>query len=137
MSHLAKEFNLTKATISDAVKVLALKELILKDYNSKDSRGYNILLSEKGKKIVAETENFANPIQDQLVEFPEADLENLFETLSRIIYELNKNGILTVQRTCYGCIFYNNTQNTDYCNLLEKELQNTDIRLDCPEFKEK
>jgi len=31
VSHLAKEFNITKATISDAIKTLLKKELILKD----------------------------------------------------------------------------------------------------------
>ncbi|SDR72141.1 MarR family winged helix-turn-helix transcriptional regulator [Christiangramia echinicola] len=135
VSNLAKEFNLTKATISDAVKVMSRKELITKDYNSKDTRSYNILLSEEGKRIVNETENFANPIKDQLGEISESDLKNLFETLSKLIHQLNQNGILTVQRTCYACNFYRKNKNTDYCNLLNKELLNSDIRLDCPEFE--
>lgn len=135
VSNLAKEFNLTKATISDAVKVMSRKELITKDYNSKDTRSYNILLSEEGKRIVNETENFANPIKDQLGEISESDLKNLFETLSKLIHQLNQNGILTVQRTCYAFNFYRKNKNTDYCNLLNKELLNSDIRLDCPEFE--
>ncbi len=46
VSHLAKEFNVTKPTVSDAVKVLNKKGFIIKDFSSSDSRSYSILLSD-------------------------------------------------------------------------------------------
>ena len=58
VSHLAKEFNVTKPTISDAVRVLDKKKYIIKDYSLSDNRSYSILLSALGKDIVSETENF-------------------------------------------------------------------------------
>ena len=137
VSHLAKEFNLTKPTISDAIRVLHKKELIIKDFSQQDSRSYSILLSESGKQIVSQTESFANPLKQQINTIANQDLDDLFKTLSKLIFKLNKAEILTVQRTCYGCKFYNNQENTDYCSLLEKELISSDIRLDCPEFEEK
>ncbi len=137
VSHLAKEFNVTKPTISDAVRILSKKEMIIKDFSSIDSRSYAIRLSELGKKTVAETEDFADPLRKQLKGSAPGDLENVFQTLSKLIYQLNRNGILTVQRTCYGCKFYDKSANKDYCNLLEKELLTSDIRLDCPEYEEK
>lgn len=137
VSHLAKEFNITKPTVSDAIRVLNKKEYIIKDYSSSDSRSYSILLSDLGKKTVSETENFANPIEKQLKNIEVADLENVFETLSKLIYQLNSNGILTVQRTCFGCKFYDKSENRNYCNLMQKELLTSDIRLDCPEYEEK
>ena len=137
VSHLAKEFNLTKPTISDAIRILYKKGLITKDYSSSDSRSYSIRLSISGKKIIAEIQDFANPLKGQLKGIQQIDLENLFATLSKLIYQLNRNGILTVQRTCYGCKFYDQRKNIDYCNLLDKELMNTEIRLDCPEYEEK
>lgn len=137
VSHLAKEFNITKPTISDAVRVLAEKGLITKDFSSSDNRSYSILITPHGSKIVTETENFAEPLKVQLKGINETNLDDLFKTLSHLIYQLNHNGILTIQRTCYGCKFYDNTGNTDFCNLLKKELLNSEIRLDCPEFEEK
>lgn len=137
VSHLAKEFNVTKPTISDAIRMLDKKELIKKDYSSADSRSYSILLSEKGKKIVQETENFASPIKDQLTDVSGKDLEALFSSLSTLIYQLNKVGILSVQRTCYGCKFYQKKAKSDYCKLLNKDLFPNDIRLDCGEYEEK
>lgn len=136
VSHLAKEFNITKPTISDAVRILEQKKLIVKNFSPTDNRSYTIGLSTAGNKIVAETENFASPLKSQLGHFPQKDLEGLFASLSQLIYQLNRSGILSVQRTCYGCKFYSHTKKKDYCNLLNMELKQPDIRLDCPEFEE-
>lgn len=135
VSHLAKEFNITKPTVSDAVRMLEEKKLIVKDFSSTDSRSYTMGLSTAGKKIVAETEDFAHPLKTQLGHIEQKDLENLFGILSQLIFQLNRNGILSVQRTCYGCKFYSHTSRKDHCNLLNIELTQPDIRLDCPEFE--
>ncbi len=135
VSHLSKEFNVTKATVSDAIKVLEKKELVIKDFSPSDGRSYSILLSESGKKKVTETENFALPISKELQKIEAPDLHSLFETLSKLIYQLNRNQILSIQRICFGCQYHGLVANKDYCNLLEKELIKSEIRLDCPEFK--
>ncbi|MEW4925697.1 MarR family transcriptional regulator [Algibacter sp. 2305UL17-15] len=137
VSHLAKEFNVTKPTISDAVKVLLKKELTEKVSSSSDSRSYAIQLSDSGKTIVLETENFAYPLHNQLNGIDNDDLDQTFKTLTTLIYKLNKIGVLTVQRTCYACKFYQKNGNQHFCNLLEKELQNSEIRIDCGEFEGK
>jgi len=137
VSHLAKEFNITKPTVSDAIRILDKKKYIIKDNSLSDSRSYSILLSDLGRKTVAETENFASPIETQLEKLEKSDLESVFKTLSHLIYQLNDNGMLTVQRTCFGCKFYDKSGNKSYCNLMEKELLTSDIRLDCNEYEEK
>ena len=137
VSHLAKEFNITKPTISDAVKILDQKKMILKDYSSSDSRSYTIQLSTLGEKIVSQTSNLADPLKKQINHLNPDDLDTVFRTLSELIYKLNQTGILTVQRTCFGCKFHQKNDTSHYCNLLKKELRDKDIRLDCPEFEEK
>ncbi|PCJ82508.1 MAG: MarR family transcriptional regulator [Bacteroidetes bacterium] len=136
VSHLAKEFNITKPTVSDAVRVLDKKKYIIKEYSLVDSRSYSILLSDLGKRTVSETENFANPVKAQLHKINEVDLENLFKSLSTLIHQLNSAGILTIQRTCFGCKFYDKSGNKNYCTLMKIELLTSDIRLDCPEYEE-
>ncbi len=137
VSHLAKEFNMTKPTISDAVKSLTKKEMITKHKTSTDSRSYYIGLTPKGKKTVTETENFTDPIYQHLSIFDSKQKELLLNTLSNLIYKLNKSGILTVQRTCFACKFYQKNKSGHFCNLLQTSLNNEEIRLDCPEFQEK
>lgn len=134
VSHLAKEFNITKPTVSDAVRVLLNKAYIDKDFSSADSRSYSIILTHTGKEVIKQTEDFANPIKSKIDSIEETSQVDLFNTLSQVIYKLNQTGVLTVQRTCFGCVFYKKTKDTHYCNLLEKELLNKDIRIDCPEY---
>ncbi len=137
VSHLAEEFNVTKPTVSDAIKVLDKKGLITKDFSSPDSRSYSILLSDLGKGIVSQTSDFSTPLKKQVDNFSEPQLESLFDTLSQLIYKLNRTGVLSVQRTCYGCKFHEKKGTIDHCNLLQKDLLKQEIRLDCPEYEEK
>lgn len=135
VSHLAKEFNVTKPTISDAVRVLIKKQLVEKVLSSSDSRSYGIQLTTDGQNMVKETENFATPLQNQLHQIDDALLEDTFSSLSQLIHRLHKVGVLSVQRTCFACKFYKNDNNIPYCNLLDSKLSSADIRLDCPEFQ--
>jgi len=52
VSYLAKEFNVTKATISDAIRVLINKELLAKDHSPVDRRRYNLQITKKGAKLI-------------------------------------------------------------------------------------
>ena len=137
VSHLAKEFNVTKPTISDAVRVLHTKEFIQKEYSTTDSRRYTISNTVSGTKIVKETEGFADPIKNGLLKMDSKELETFYTSLTTLIYSLNKNGVLSVQRTCYACKFYRHDEKKHFCNFLNKELRNKEIRLDCLEFEEK
>ncbi len=137
VSHLAKEFNVTKPTISDAVRILDKKELITKDYSASDSRRYTIILSETGKKVVEETGDFADPLKNQVAQLGAEENESLFKSLSTLIFKLNQSGLLTVQRTCFGCKYHQKNYDSHHCNLLQKPLANKEIRLDCSEFEEK
>lgn len=138
VSHLAKEFNITKATVSDAIRALEQKKLIFKKPSAEDRRSYTIHLEMAAKKIISRIGQFALPLRQQVDNLTESDKEDLWSTLSKLIYGLNRTGILTVQRTCYGCTFYvKGYGGPDYCKLLEKELFTNDIRLDCPEYEER
>ena len=136
VSHLAKEFNVTKPTISDAVKVLKQKKLIKKIPSSSDKRAYTIQLTNQGKKIIANTENFADPVKGITEKLSNTEQRQLFNHIHKIIYILNREGILTVQRMCYNCSFYKKNQKGHFCHLMNVRLQDQDIRIDCAEFEE-
>ncbi|MEL7122016.1 MAG: MarR family winged helix-turn-helix transcriptional regulator [Bacteroidota bacterium] len=138
VSYLAMEFGVTKPTISDAVRVLLKKELLVKDFSPTDNRRYNLLLAEAGKKLFEELMDYTAPVSKELSELNEAERSSFFQTLTKLIYGLNQAGILQVQRTCFGCRFYQGDQRGEhYCKLLEKRLQNVDLRLDCPDYSTK
>ncbi|MBX2873021.1 MAG: MarR family transcriptional regulator, partial [Saprospiraceae bacterium] len=135
VSHLAKEFNVTKPTISDAVRVLEKKGLISKHPAAHDSRRYSIALTESGTAIVQQTENFAEPIKKQLQQFSDAGLSDFHTQLIAVISGLNRSGILSEQRTCHSCRFFEKNKEQSFCQLMKKPLLPDDIRLDCPEFE--
>lgn len=134
VSYLAKEFNVTKPTISDAIRTMNNKELIQKDFSESDKRSYTISLTPKGEKVVQETKNFANPIRKEIEKVNQKELETLYLSLNKVIYNLNTIGVLTVQRTCYNCKFYQKSGEKHFCRLLDAPLLNSDIRVDCPEY---
>ena len=135
ISYLAQEFNFTKPTISDAIKVLEQKKLIKKLTDSIDTRSYTIQLTARGKKIVAETEIFANPLTEIISKSTKADKLVLWDNITNLITQLNQLEVISVQRTCFNCKHYSNKGKTHFCQLLNQKLQTQDIRIDCSEFE--
>ena len=137
VSHLAKEFNLTKATISDAVKVLINKNLLEKDFTPADNRRYNLLITRQGENLTQDLLDYSEAISKALSYLDDREHSTLYQVLTKLIYRLNQLGVIQVQRTCFNCRYYNGNKTTHhFCNLLEKPLATTDIQLDCPEFEE-
>lgn len=137
VSYMAKELNVTKATISDAVKVLLKKELLEKDFSPIDNRRYNLSLTNLGNELVGSLSQYATPFKEELSLFEEQSLHTVYDTLTKLIYQLNQRNIIQVQRTCFNCKFYNgNRKDIHYCNFLKSELKKQEIRLDCNEFEE-
>lgn len=134
VSYIAKEFNVTKPTVSDAVKVLEQKMLITKYPSPDDSRSYSIALTEAGKEIAGLTGNFPNPLLEFIAVMGEKDKEVFWKNIISLITLLNKTGVISVQRTCTACIHYADKDSTAWCNLLQQELEVKDLRIDCPEF---
>lgn len=137
VSYLAKEYNVTKPTISDAVRVLLKKQLIEKKDAGGDSRSYIIGLSHKGSQLVSDIDQFAAPLGDQLSKMDDQKVSEIYQTLISLITQLSQTGILSVQRTCKLCNFYENGSEGPYCHFLKQNLGPADIRIDCPEFEAK
>ncbi len=137
VSYLADEYNITKATISDSVKSLLSKGLIEKLTNENDTRSYIISLSDSGKKIITELNNYSMELSNPLNDLSIEKQESLWGSLSEIISKLYNSNIISMQRMCFSCKYYKQVPEGHYCGLLEKELKTIDIRLDCPEHDRK
>jgi len=135
VSYLAQEFNMSKATISDSVKLLLQKGLIQKFDDPSDTRSYIIGLTEEGKQTAEKSANFAFAIEKPLGSMNDEQKEAMLSGLLKLIHELNKAGIITIQRMCFTCSHYENTEGKHYCKLLQSKLASTDLRVDCPEHE--
>lgn len=135
VSYLAQEFNMSKATISDSVKLLLQKGLIQKFDDTIDTRSYVIGLTDEGKQTAEKSANFAFAIEKPLASLTDEQKETILSGLLKLIYELHKAGIITIQRMCFTCSNYNNTKGQHYCKLLQSKLATTELRVDCPEHE--
>src|SRR5690554_5123182 len=131
VSHLANEFNMTKATISDTVKTLAKKNLICKEYGQHDTRSYIINLTDKGKDVAEKTSFFTKEIRTPIDNLHQDDKENLLLSLLNIIRHLNKSEVITVQRMCTSCAYYQASDKGQkhFCKLLNQDLHVADLRM--------
>jgi DNA-binding MarR family transcriptional regulator len=134
VSYIAREFNMTKATVSDTVKTLVQKNLITKEFEPYDTRSYVIHLTNAGKDIAEKTSLFSGEIHAPVERLSQVDREILLKSLLDVIKHLNKAGIITIQRMCMTCIYYESSgKNRHFCKLLNQKLHVSELRIDCPD----
>jgi DNA-binding MarR family transcriptional regulator len=140
IASMAREFNLTKATISDSIKVLEQKGLIKRTDDAFDSRSFNFSLTDQGMKLTGMIENFTLPLDGAIATLSPQQKDQFLMSLLDLIFRLNRTGIISTQRMCYSCFYYRgDMQQNHFCNLMQKPLAIDELRIECPEhvMKEK
>jgi DNA-binding MarR family transcriptional regulator len=134
IASMAREFNLTKATVSDSIKVLEQKGLIKRTDDAVDSRSFNFSLTDQGMKLTGMIENFTLPLDGAIATLSPAQKDQFLLSVLDLIYRLNQNGIISTQRMCYNCFYYNgDRQQAHYCNLMQQPLAVDELRIECSE----
>jgi DNA-binding MarR family transcriptional regulator len=135
VGYLAKEFNLTKPTISDSVKLLELKKFVLKTVSGTDGRSYTLQLTPEGEKIVQKTMSFSSAIELPVQLLSAQQKEVILSGLLQVIHQLQQAGIISLQRMCFSCRHYGQQEGGHYCHLMGKPLKDAELRIDCPEHE--
>lgn len=138
VNRLAERFDLTPATVSDAVTTLKSKGLLDKDPCPADRRATRLVLTSKGKTLVSELEGWAEPLRTHLTAFSRGEQTELLTLLMRLIASLQREGVISVARMCLSCRFYSAEYPSGaphYCQLLDIPLSDAELRIDCPEHE--
>jgi len=135
VGYLADEFNMTKATISDSVKILLSKELVTKETDPIDTRSFSLSLTYEGKKIAKKASLFASSLEQPIEKLTQEQKTIMLNGLLKLIYDLNKSGIITIQRMCFTCSNYQLEKGVHYCKLLKCQLAENELRIDCAEHE--
>ncbi len=133
VSLLAQEFNMTPSTISEAVKVLEQKGLVMRKPRPEDTRSHTLVLTEKGLKMAQEVADFADLMLPGLAHLTPTEQDSLLEHLLALIAHLQRAGVIGLQRMCFSCTFYRKTDSGHFCHFIKKPLKSSDLRVDCPE----
>lgn len=138
IASMAREFNLTKATVSDSIKVLEQKGLLERTADSVDSRSFNFSLTDYGMELTGMVEHFTLPLDSAVATLSAQQKEYLLSSILDLIYRLNQCGIISTQRMCYNCCYYSGDRHQHHhCHLLQKQLAFEELRFECPEHEMK
>ena len=107
-------------------------------HSSKNKINKQNALTEKGEQLTASVENFTGPLDGAIAALTDQQKEYLLSSVLDLIYRLNQMGIISTQRMCFNCYYYNGDRaTTHYCNLVQAPLAYDSIRFECPEHKMK
>lgn len=135
ITSIAKEFAVTKATVSDAVKALLGKGLLEK-YGTQDARGFFLSLTLEGKKCAGKLSGISDFFSASLANIPQNEINKIWEGMLLLIGHLQKNSVIPA-RMCFSCQHFGKNHPSGaphYCHFLQKPLEISDIRIDCPEY---
>ena len=135
VTSLARQFDLTKATISDSIKSLAQKCLAEKYTDTADVRSHMIVLTARGRELAIKSAGFTSAIERPLEMVSPMQKEFIFMGLLQLVGQLHRAGIISIQRMCFTCRHYDHSGSSHYCKLLEKGLENQELKLDCADHQ--
>jgi len=140
VGHLAEAFDMTAATISDAISTLVQKGLLSKARSPEDGRVFILELTPQGTAITEEVADWANPLLPIVAGLSEDEKGTTLTVLLRLIEALQHNQTLTIARLCTTCRFFERDAHSEaatphHCRLLNTPLAPTTLRLDCPEHE--
>ena len=140
VSQLAREFNLTRATVSDAVGSLEEKGLIRREPWPHDRRVTTLCLTPTGEHTARELTAWANVIEEHLTSRSPEEKEVVMRFLMDLIGSLQKSGMISVARMCVTCRFFRpdahpGEDSLHHCALLDVPLAGSGLRTDCPEHE--
>jgi DNA-binding MarR family transcriptional regulator len=140
VGQLAKEFDLTRATVSDAVGSLEKKGLVERSPWPGDGRVATLRLSPAGEEAARGLATWANAVEGSLSASSPEEKEVVMRFLMGLIASLQRSGVVTVARMCVSCRFFRpnahpNEGSPHHCALLDLPLARSDLRVDCPEHE--
>jgi DNA-binding MarR family transcriptional regulator len=140
VSQLAREFDLTQATVSDAVASLESKGFIQREQWPEDRRIVTLRLTSNGAKLATTLSNWADPVREHLKHFPPGERETVMRFLMELAGSMQRSGLITVARMCVTCRFFRRDirpgkPSPHHCGLLDVPLGRPNLRVDCPEHE--
>lgn len=142
LTDLATYFQLTPATISDALTALEEKDLIVRRQSTEDRRVSHIVLTAAGRRQAQKLAGWMNAVQEAVGELETPDKAVLLRSLIAIIGGLQERGLISVVRMCKTCTYFRPNAHIGkpkphHCAYIDTALADGDLRLDCPEYEEK
>ena len=135
---LAERFDVRSPTISDAVNALVGKGLAERRPSSRDRRAGEVVPTDAGAALADRADGWAEDLRRALGAVPPAERRASYRVVTTLLAALFDQGVLSVARLCRTCRFLEIEPATGApfrCGLLQLDLQEEALRLDCPEHE--
>lgn len=136
VNNLAKEFDLSKATVSDAVKSLQNKGFLIKKRKKEDGRVFILHLTEAGKRLENRVSIWSDMLVEHIRQFTSDKKEKILIYIMELLKSLKKAGIISVAKMCFNCAnfkdnAYPGSKKPYYCRLTNTPLAISELTIDC------
>lgn len=127
---------LTKGTVSQTLKVLEGKGLIVKEKDTHDKRVTHLVLTQQGKTYLEKTSPPANFL-GALDELQQTDIAQLHGNLHALLKAYQNKRNRTLFGVCKSCKYNLSEVDGFRCGLTQQSLSSHDVSLICREYLEK
>jgi DNA-binding MarR family transcriptional regulator len=131
-ARLAELLDLAPPTVSDALAALARKGHLKRRRDETDGRSSVIVLTASGRRLSGALA-LETGLDEAVAGLDSDDRATTLASLLEIITVLHRRGVISVARTCLTCRFMISDGDGRRCTLLGIALDDTDLRVDCPE----
>ncbi|MDR5814908.1 MarR family winged helix-turn-helix transcriptional regulator [Caballeronia sp. LZ033] len=140
LGEIARETALTAATTSDAVSTLEGKGLVEKRRALDDGRALAVRLTARGRTAAKKAVQWPDFLAKAVGTLREEEQVAFYRTLLKTIRHLESQQQMPAHRMCLSCSHFQASKNLKkaphHCALLQIDMADTDLRLDCSVYEE-
>ena len=138
VNNLAKEFDLSEATVSEVIKSLHNKGFISKKRYKEDGRVYILRLTDNGEKLANKVSAWSHSLEEHIGQFTSEKKEKILLYLMELLKSLQKAGIINVAKMCLTCANFKRdahpgSTKPHHCKLMDSSMANSELTIDCKE----
>ena len=136
VSVLAEEYDLTRATVSDAVSNLVSKGFLVKTRMKEDKRYFTLDLTREGVKLLKKIEKWQDVLIAHISRISIKEKEKINQFLAELIKVLFDDGVINIARMCLACenIQKRSSGKPYRCGLTGRIFTDNEINIDCEHF---
>ena len=138
-SEVARRLGLTLPTVSDSVRVLVDKALVLKTPDADDGRAARLRLTAAGRRSAARTAGWPELLAGAVDTLSAAEQEAFLSGLMKMIRALQESGLMPASRMCVTCTHFRPAVHAGdrphHCAFVDAPMAARHLRIDCAEHE--
>ncbi len=136
-SELTQRLGVTLPTISDSVRALVEKQLVIKSPDPRHPRATLISLTIRGAQVGARARSWPEFVAASITELAADEQRAFFSGVVKVIRGLQEHGQIPVAGMCVTCThFQPNVRpgaSPHHCAFIDAPLAGDQVRIDCPD----